>query len=163
MITSGIQIFPFLSISFHCLLFFDVLHFSPQLFLFDSWNWNLLMHLVFEVTAGVGNVFAIGEVQKKLELFEMHTSFGPGAKKLFRYKWRKLDTLVFFFVELFIINAWLTGKKLISFCGSRFRTGFSLNALLLKRLHLVSKTDLTTKGLIWSFLLERASFLCNHI
>ena len=32
------------------------------------------------------------EIRKKLDIFEMHTSLGPGAQKLFRPKGRKLDT-----------------------------------------------------------------------
>ena len=53
-------------------------------------------------------VFCLRGMQN-YKLFEMHTSLGPGAQKFFRYKWRKVDTLLFSFLVLVNIVAWLNG------------------------------------------------------
>ena len=105
------------------------------------------MPLLVGGPARAGNVFLAGEDLKKLELFEMHTSFEPGAQMLFRHKWSKLDTLLSYFIVLVNKVASLIGMSFL-ICGSGFRLKISRIALLLKHSRLDSKTDLTTDRLI---------------
>ena len=41
--------------------------------------------------------FWAAEIRKKLDFFKMHKPLGPGAQKLLRYKWRKMDAASFLF------------------------------------------------------------------
>ena len=104
--------------------------------------------------AGAGNLFLTCEDYKKFEPFETHTNFGSGAQILFRHKWGKLDTLLFFF---YCVGALLIGMSFCN-CGSGFSLMLSRIALLRKLLKLDSITVLTTNGLFGSLLLEYASF-----
>ena len=58
------------------------------------------MHLPLDVPSDGINMFLAHEDKKKLEFFEIHKILGPGAQMMFRCKWRKLDTLLFFFIVL---------------------------------------------------------------
>ena len=65
--------------------------------------------------------------------------------------------LLFYFLVLVSIVASVIGMSFFS-CVSSFRSKFSRIALLRKRLHLDSKSDLTTEGLILGFLLGNGFF-----
>ena len=41
--------------------------------------------------------FWAAEIRKKLDFSKMHKSLGPGAQKLLRHKWRKMDAASFLF------------------------------------------------------------------
>ena len=54
----------------------------------------------------------------------MHTNLGPGAQMLLIHKWRKMDTLLFFFLVLVKWFAFVMGLSFFN-CGSCFRLNFS--------------------------------------
>ena len=74
--------------------------------------------------------------------------------------------LLFYFIVLMSIVASVIGMSFFFSCVSGFRLKFSCIALLRKYLQLVSKSDLTTNGLILGFfvgkwLLSLTSYLCG--
>ena len=128
------------------------------------------MHLLICDLASVGNVILADEVSRNFELYEINTNFGTGARKMFRHKWKNFGTILFFFIVFVSIVPWLIQLRFFT-CGSRLILKFSLIALLLNRLQLVSTTKTTkrkgsktTKGMSFDFfLLEKASFLQYNI
>ena len=64
--------------------------------------------------------------------------------------WAFLDTILFHFFVLVNTVATFSGMRFFS-CGTGFSLKLSLFALLLKRLQLGSKIDLSTNGLILGF------------
>ena len=91
--------------------------------------------------------FSAAKTRTKLDIFEMHTSLGPGAQKLLRPKclnegdWIQLP---FIFAVLVKIIASLVGMSLFHLWVT-FQLKFSRIALLQKRLKMDSKTDFTSK------------------
>ena len=102
------------------------------------------------------------KTRKNLELFEMHKCLWPGAQIWFRHKGRKLGTtslLLHCFDGYSCLRYWIEFFS----CFSGFRLKFSRIALWRKRLQFVSKSDLTTNGLILGFLLEHGFSRWLHI
>ena len=81
----------------------------------------------------------------------MHTCQRPGAEIWFRHKWRKLvaTSLILHCIDGYSCLRYWNG--FFFSCVSGFRLKFSRIALLLKRLKLDAKSDLTTNGLILEF------------
>ena len=108
-------------------------------------------------------VSGVRRLEKKLELFEMHTYHWPGAQIWFRHKWRKLVTasLLLHCIDWYgCLRYW---NQFFQQCF-RFGSKFSPIVFWRKRLQLDSKSHLTTDGLILGFfdgkwLLSSTSYL----
>ena len=89
----------------------------------------------------------------------MHTCLWPDSQILFRHKWWNLSTASFSlrYFEISYSRSFLGLSFFI--CGSGFRLKFFRIALLLKRLQLDSKIDLSTIGLILEFWLKYGFFV----
>ena len=103
----------------------------------------------------------IYEDYEKLDLLELHRSLGSGAQMLFRRKWRNLDTLLFLIVCQYSLHRWL--NWVFFCCGSGFWVKFSRIARFLKCLQLGSRTELTTKRLVFAFFVGLCLVFCRHV
>ena len=113
--------------------------------------------VVVGVPLGVRNVILACWDWEKLEHFQMRTSLEAGAKTFFR------QTKEFGYTSFFLpwVGEYWCRAVRIEFFWSVFQVSswrFSRVALLLKRLHLGSKSDLTTNRLIFEILLGYALF-----
>ena len=86
--------------------------------------------------------------RKKPKLLEMHTCHWTGAQMWFRHEWKKLVTasLLLHSTDGLLLPPFL--EWVFFSCVSGFRLSLSCIAFWRKRLQLVSKSDLTTNGVI---------------
>ena len=116
------------------------------------------MQLVVGVPPGVWNVlFGLLRLGKTWTFWDVYKTW-TCAKIYFRHKWEKLDTLHFSFIELVNNGERLFALRCFLSVDHVLNQRFSRIALLMKRLQLGSKSDLTTDWLIFEILLGYALF-----
>ena len=100
--------------------------------------------------------------RKKLDFFEVHTSLGPGALKLLRHIWRKLDTASLHFRCVSENSCMVSWKEFFPSVFQVLDWSFLVLHFYGNVCNWIPEVIWPRLGYFWSFMLEYASFNRLH-